>query len=226
MSYHVMFHTAAFSFNPDSAGNHQVYKRKLNTIQFLNHNVFSKARFLDPVGTPDSLVQVELKEKLLMFGYLKTTTKALDVLKQPDDFFESYNLSRNHVNLLCTERAPSMVGATSDFVTSPLGFVTSPCSERSQALSRHPCAKTCTTHCFLQLYFHLQALSNKTLREFLKTGLQQVTQSVKYIRARVLDHRLFQLLCYGMGSDHTVLIFHTEGRITFQKPCFILSFRI
>jgi len=42
--------------------------------------------------------------------------------------------------------------------------------------------------------------------------LQHITQSVNYIRLRAFNHRLFKMLSDEMGSDHTVLTFHTEER--------------
>ncbi|XP_047491208.1 protein ZBED8-like [Penaeus chinensis] len=36
--------------------------------------------------------------------------------------------------------------------------------------------------------------------------------TIKWIRGRALNHRLFVSLCEDLGSEHTVLLFHTEVR--------------
>ena len=37
-------------------------------------------------------------------------------------------------------------------------------------------------------------------------------ECVNFIRARALNHRLFKVLCDQMGSEHPVLLYHTEVR--------------
>ena len=48
---------------------------------------------------------------------LETTTKAFDVLKKMDHFLQQNNISWNHVSSLCTNGAPSMLGAKLGFTS-------------------------------------------------------------------------------------------------------------
>ena len=64
------------------------------------------------------------------------------------------------------------------------------------------------THCFLHRY----ALACKTLPKFLQTILSVAVKIINFIRARALNHRLFKELCREIGSQHEVLLLHTEVR--------------
>ena len=48
---------------------------------------------------------------------LETTSKGVDVLEKMDNFFQRNNISWNHVGSLCTDGAPSILGAKSGFTT-------------------------------------------------------------------------------------------------------------
>ena len=136
----------------------------------------------------------ELKEEFLICDSLETTTKAVDIAEKMGNFFQQNSLTWNHVSFLCTDGAPSTLGAKSGFTT---------------------LAKKCTlhiisTHCVL----HRHALASKTLFEYLKTVLKKVTECVNCICARALNHRYYIIkkFCDKMGSEHTVLLYHTEVR--------------
>ena len=123
---------------------------------------------------------------------LETTTKAVDVLEKMDHFFQQNNISWNHVRSLCTDGAPSMLGAKSCFTT----------------LVKKRAPHNISNHCAL----HRHALASKTLPEYLKAVLKHVIECVNFIRARALNHRLFKVLCDQMGSEHNVLLYHTDIR--------------
>ena len=93
---------------------------------------------------------------------------------------------------LCTDGAPSMLGAKSGFTT----------------LVKKRAPHIISTHCAL----HIHALASKTLPEYLKAVLKHVIECVNFIRARALNHRLFKVLCDQMGSENTVLLYHTKVR--------------
>jgi len=63
-------------------------------------------------------------------------------------------------------------------------------------------------HCFL----HRHALAAKTVPPYLKDVLSICVQFVNFILGSPLHHRLFKLFCEEMGSEHQVLLFHTEVR--------------
>ena len=64
------------------------------------------------------------------------------------------------------------------------------------------------THCFL----HRHVLASKTLPPKLKNVLDTSVKTINLIRDRALNHRLFKSLCQDFGSEHLVLLFHTEVR--------------
>ena len=63
-------------------------------------------------------------------------------------------------------------------------------------------------HCFL----HRHALAAKILPPNLKDVLSICVRVVNFIRGRPVHHRLLKLFCEEMGSEHQVLLFHTEAR--------------
>ena len=138
----------------------------------------------------------ELKEEFLMCESLETTSKGVDVLEKMDNFFQQNNISWNHVGSLYTDGAPSMLGAKSGFTT----------------LVKKRAPHIISTDCAL----HRHALASKTFPEYLKAVLKHVIECVNFIRARALNYRLFKVLCDQMGSEHTVLLYHTEVRWLFS----------
>ena len=62
------------------------------------------------------------------------------------------------------------------------------------------------THCFI----HQHALSSKTLRSKLKNVLDNSVKAIKWIRGCALNHLHFKSLCQDYGSEHSVILFHTE----------------
>ena len=134
----------------------------------------------------------ELKEEFLMCESLETTTKAVNVLEKMDHFFQQNNISWNHVGSICTDGAPSMRSAKSGFTT----------------LVKKRAPHIISIHCAL----HRHALASKTLPEYLKAVLKHVIECVNFIRARALNHRFFKVFCDLMGSEHTVLLYHTDVR--------------
>ena len=57
-----------------------------------------------------------IEEDLLFCRPLKTTTKAADVLKLIEDFFEEEELDWDKLGSACTDEAPAMLGARSGFL--------------------------------------------------------------------------------------------------------------
>ena len=123
---------------------------------------------------------------------LETTTKAVDIVEEMDNFFQRNSLTWSHVGSLCTDGAPSMLGAKSGFTT----------------LAKKRAPHIISTHCVL--YRH--ALASKCPTEYLKIILKKVTECVNFIRARPLNHRLFKEFFDKMGSEDTTLFYHNEVR--------------
>ncbi|KAF2364252.1 hypothetical protein FHG87_004991 [Trinorchestia longiramus] len=62
--------------------------------------------------------------------------------------------------------------------------------------------------CFLHRY----ALVSKTLPLQLKKVLDISVKTINWIRGRALNHHIFRSLCEDLGSEHSVLLFHSEAR--------------
>ena len=66
---------------------------------------------------------------------------------------------------------------------------------------------TCV-HCFI----HRFALCTKVLPAQLLAYLKQVVKIINFVKASALNTRFFKQLCEDLGSEHTSLLYHTEGR--------------
>ena len=64
------------------------------------------------------------------------------------------------------------------------------------------------THFFL----HCNALASKALSQKFKNVLDTFVKTINLICGRFLNHRLFKPLYQDFGSEHLVLLFHTEVR--------------
>ena len=76
------------------------------------------------------------------------------------------------------------------------------------ALIRREVPNVNVTHCML----HRHAITSKTLPTFLKEVFDSVVKIVNYILARASNNRIFKEFCKEIGSDHEVLLYHTEVR--------------
>ena len=133
-----------------------------------------------------------IKDEFLFCEGLQTTTKAADVFRLLDEFFQRHQIEWEKVGSVCTDGAPAMIGHRSGFA----------------ALVKVRVPDLIMNHCVL----HRHALAAKTLRPHLKDVLSVCVQVVNFIRGRPLNHRMFKLFCKEMGSEHVVLLFHTEVR--------------
>jgi len=65
---------------------------------------------------------------------------------------------------------------------------------------------------FTDCMIHREALASKKLEPFVNEVLQDAIRVINFIKSKALNFRLFTILCNKMGSDHTKLLPHTEGR--------------
>ncbi|XP_068240038.1 protein FAM200C-like [Palaemon carinicauda] len=121
-----------------------------------------------------------------------TTTKAADVFRLLDELFQKHQIKWEKVGSVCTDGALAMLGNKSGFA----------------ALVKERVPNIITKHCVL----HRHALVVKTLPSHFKEVLSICVKVVNYIRGRALSHRVLKLFCEEMGSEHRVLLFHTEVR--------------
>ena len=76
------------------------------------------------------------------------------------------------------------------------------------ALMKKEVPNIIVTQCIL----HIHALVSKCFPAELKNVMSFVVRSVNFIRGHALNHLLFQAFCAEIGSEHSVLLFHTEVR--------------
>ena len=119
-----------------------------------------------------------IEEDFLFCRPLETTTKASDVFKLVEEFFETEKLDWDKLGSVCTDGAPAMLGARSGFVE----FVK----------RKNP--NIIATHCMI----HREALASRTMPEELKQTLDSAIKILNYIKASALNTRLFQKLCQDM----------------------------
>ena len=133
-----------------------------------------------------------IKEEFLFCECLKTTTKANDIFRLIQSFFDHHELTWDLIGSICTDGAPAMIGKKSGFV----------------AIVKEKAPHVLTTHCVL----HRQVLAFKTLPRKLKEVMGILVQTVNFIHGHALNHRLFQKFCDEIGAEHSVLLYHTEVR--------------
>ena len=91
---------------------------------------------------------------------------------------------------MCIDGAPAMLGCKSGFVT----------------LLKEMNPNLVIIHCILHRY----ALMSKTLLDNLKEVMDSAVHIVNFIQGRATNHRPLKRLCEEMGTEHTVLLFHTN----------------
>uniref|UniRef100_UPI00358FFCAA protein FAM200C-like n=1 Tax=Myxine glutinosa TaxID=7769 RepID=UPI00358FFCAA len=133
-----------------------------------------------------------VKEEFLFCSPLKTTTKSVDIMNIMNHFMEENGIEWTKLGSLCTDGALVMMGKRSGFV----------------ALVKDKCPDVIVTHCVL----HRHTLAAKTLPNELGDVMAIVVTAVNFIRARALNHRLFQVVCEDIGAAYTHLLYYTEVR--------------
>ena len=131
-----------------------------------------------------------MKEKFLFYSPLKATTKPEDIMNIVNHFIEENGIEWTKLGSLCTDGAPAMMGKQSGFV----------------ALVKKKCPDVIVTNCVL----HRHALATKTLPKELGDAMAIVVETVNFIRARALNHRLFKVFCEDIGAAYTHLLYYTE----------------
>ena len=134
----------------------------------------------------------EIKEFLFCDPLLETA-KASDVFQKVNNFFVKQNFDwKKKIGSICTDGAPAMLRNKCEFA----------------ALVKKEASNVTVTHCML----HRHALAAKSLLLTLKEILSYCVKMVNFIRSRSINDRLFKALCRELGSDHEVLLYHSEVR--------------
>jgi hypothetical protein len=76
------------------------------------------------------------------------------------------------------------------------------------ALVKRDAPEIISTHCML----HRHALASKTLPPTLLAVMNDAISIINVVKGSACNSRLFKKLCEDLGSEHSVLLFHTEVR--------------
>ena len=132
------------------------------------------------------------KEELLFCKPLKLSTRAEDVLKAVNDFFEENSLDWSNLVGITTDGAPTMLGSRSGF----------------QTLVKQRAPLAIGVQCFI----HREALASKTLPDQFNTTFKTLLKIVNYVKSSALNTRLLRKICHDMVSAFEVFQFHTPVR--------------
>ena len=133
----------------------------------------------------------EIKEEFLFCETLLETAKASDVFQKVNNFFVKQNFDwKKIIGSICTDGALAMLGNKSEFA----------------ALVKKEAPNVTVTHCMLDRH----ALAAKSLPFTLKEILSYCVKMVNFTRSRSINHRFFKALGRELGSDHEVLLYHSE----------------
>ena len=130
---------------------------------------------------------------------METTSKAANVFQVLIDFFDKTKLYWSKLVGVCTDGAPSMIGANSGLV--------------SLVKQKNPAIQE--THCMI----HKEALVPKTIPKRLHEHLSVVIKVVNYVKSSALNTRLFSKLCKDIHFNHTALLYHTQVRWLSKGTC-------
>ena len=117
-------------------------------------------------------------------------------MEKISEFFERENVKCENLSCVCSDGAPSMLGAKSGF----------------QTLVRDLSPKVITVHCMI----HRQALASKAPLELLHNVFKKVIKTVNYVIGGSLMTRIFIKLSDDMGSVHLNLLYCTKVRWLFK----------
>ena len=101
---------------------------------------------------------------------LEKTTKAIDIFKKVDDFFEKHGLLWENCCGVCTDSAPAMIDIKSGF----------------KALVLQKNDKIKFVHCMI----HKQAFVSNSMSDAMRQVMDEVIRCINYVKARAQNGRL------------------------------------
>ena len=127
-----------------------------------------------------------------MNAALEATTKGDDIFQIVNSFFKQHGLKWENLRGCTTDGAPAMLGRKYGF--------------RARVIEVAPHVK------FLHCMIHRFALSCKVLPAEFFDVLSLVIKMVNNVKGSALNSRLFKILFEDLGTDHSVLLFHSNVR--------------
>jgi hypothetical protein len=138
-----------------------------------------------------------ITEELLDLQHLKGTTTGEIIFEAVNTVFERFGLKWSSLTGICTDGAPSMVGARKGFI----GIV------QEKATQLQICSADLTKfHCII----HQQNLCAKSIK-FMNV-MEVVINSVNFLKSRALNHRQFKQYLADIFSDYEDVDYYCEVR--------------
>ncbi|XP_028654717.1 zinc finger BED domain-containing protein 5-like [Erpetoichthys calabaricus] len=150
-------------------------------------DISGEAQLVVFVRVPDS---EDIIEHILLCRPLPERTTVEEIFKHIDDFFREHDILWFLCVAICSDGAAAMTGRTAGFI----------------ARARQQYNLIVSSHCIL----HRHALASKRMSEILHETLNDAVKIINYIKSHPLNVRLFCQLRQEIGSDHKMLLFHTE----------------
>lgn len=138
------------------------------------------------------LFENTVHEDFLFCRPLVTHSTGEDIFNLMDSFFRVHEVDWARCVGICTDGAKAMTGRHKGAV----------------ALIRKIAPTVSWVHCSN----HRKALATKNMPGEPLTVLHDVVKIVNFIKARLLNSRIFHTICNEMGSEHETLLLHTEVR--------------
>uniref|UniRef100_A0A452HAN9 Zinc finger BED-type containing 5 n=1 Tax=Gopherus agassizii TaxID=38772 RepID=A0A452HAN9_9SAUR len=133
-----------------------------------------------------------IEEDLLLCESLQSNTTGEEIFNCINNFIRKHEISWGKCIDVCTDGAQTMIGKIKGAVTRIINVA----------------PESIKSHCIL----HRQALAVKKIPAYLKIVLDEAVQIINFVKSQPLQSRLFKILCEEMGSQHKVLLLHTEVR--------------
>lgn len=133
-----------------------------------------------------------MREELLFCETFSADTTGESIFRIIDTFLKDNDISWIKCAGICTDGARAMSGKYTGL----------------RGLIKKVAPEARWTHCII----HREALAAKGMTPELDEVLHVVVKTVNLIKGQPLKSRVFKILCEDMGSEHTVLLFHTEAR--------------
>ena len=127
-------------------------------------------------------------DEFLCCHSLSLRTRAADIFKLIDAFFQDHSISWDKVGSLCTDGAPAMMRHRSGFT----------------ALVKQRTPYVNTSQCIL----HCHALTTRTLLIVFKIVLDTTVRAVNFIIGSSMNQTI-QSILQRDGTEHQVMLFHT-----------------
>ena len=135
---------------------------------------------------------MDLEEEFLFCTPLTTTATGADIFNVVDNFQQKEGINWENCVSLCTDGAPAMLGARHGFT--------------ARVREINPSVQV--IHCLL----HRENLAAQHLSLDLSAVMKEVIGVVNFIKASVVNSRLFEQLCVDLGSQFQHLLFYSNVR--------------